>query len=137
MWCMIELEFRTICFALENVHNITYGADTINILTDHSPSVGLSKKCLDEIPKPRITSLFNKISHYNYQIKHISGEENVPTDVLSRLPTCTAEFQDINHFVPVQTITVADMQTRSGSLRVAWDLIEMAPRRQRTETTRS
>ena len=48
--------------------------------------------------------------------------------MLSRLPTCTSELQDINHFVPVQTVTVAAVQTRSGSLRIARDLIDMAVR---------
>ena len=56
-WCMTF-------FMLENVYNFTYGADTIKILTDHSPLIGLSKKCPDEIPNPRITALFNQISHY-------------------------------------------------------------------------
>ena len=36
---MTELELGAICFALENAHNFTYGADTIEILTDHSPLV--------------------------------------------------------------------------------------------------
>ena len=84
---MTELVLGTICFALENANNFTYGENTIETLTDHSPLVGLSKKCLDEIPNPRSTSLFNKISHYNFQIKHISGEDNIPANVLSRLPT--------------------------------------------------
>ena len=125
---MCELQLGVICFALENTHNFTYRADKIEIFTNHSPLVGLSKKCLDDIPNPRITSLFDKISHYNFQMKHISGEEDVPADVLSRLHTCTSEIQDINHFVPVQTIKVAAVQTRCGSLRVARDLIEMASR---------
>ena len=120
------MELGAICFALENAHNFTYGADNINILTDHSPLVGLSKKCLDEIPNPRITALFNKISHYNYRIRHIKGDKNVPADVLSRLPSHTNELQDISHFIPVQTITIAAVQTRSNSIRIARDLIEMA-----------
>ena len=113
---------------MENAHNFTYGVDTIKILTDHSPLVSLSKMCLDEIPNPLITSLFNKISYYNFQIKHINGEDNIPVDVLSRLPICTTELQDINHYIPVQTITIAAVQTRSGKLRIARDLIELAAR---------
>ena len=92
---MCELELGSICFALENAHNFTYGANNIEIYTDHSPLVGLSKKCLDEIPNPRLTSLFNRIAHYNYKIKHISGAENVPADVLSRLPTGSRDLPEI------------------------------------------
>ena len=55
---MTELELEAICFTLENANNFTYGANTIEILTDHFPL-----KCLDEIPNPRISFPFNKISH--------------------------------------------------------------------------
>ena len=67
--------------------------------------------------------MFNKISHYNFQIKHINQEDKIPMDVLSRLPTFTTELQDINHYIPVQTINIAGVQTRSGKLRIARDLI--------------
>ena len=136
-WSMCELELGAICFALENAHNFTYGANDIEILTDHSPLVGLSKKCLDEIPNPRITSLFDKISHYNYRIKHIKGEQNVPADVLSRLPSHTKDLQDVSHFVPVHTITIAAVQTRSNSIRIARDLIDMASRAKEDEDYKS
>ena len=42
-WSMCELELGAICFALENAHNFTYEADKIEIFTDHSLLVGLSK----------------------------------------------------------------------------------------------
>ena len=122
------MELGAISFTLENAQNFTYGADKIKILTDHSPLVGLSKKCLDEITNPKLTSLIKKISHYNFQIKHISGENNVPADVVSRLHTCTSELQDINHFIPIQTITIAAVQTQGGIFRIARDLIKMAAR---------
>ena len=127
-WSMCELELGSIVFALENAHNFTYGDENIEIFTDHSLLVGLSKKCLDEIPNPRLTALINKIAHYNYRIKHISGENNVPADVLSRLPSYSKDLQDINHFIPVQTITVAAVQTRSTSVKIARDLIDMVAR---------
>ena len=77
--------------------------------------------------------MFNKISHYNYRIRHIKGDNNVPADVLSRLPSHTNELQDISHFIPVQTITVAAVQTRSNSIRIARDLIEMAAKAKEDE----
>ena len=52
----------------------------------------------------------------------------MPADVLSRLPSYSTELQDINHFIPVQTITIAAVQTRSASIRIARDLIDMAAR---------
>ena len=53
--------------------------------------------------------------------------------MLSRLPTLSSEIQDINHLIPVQTITVAAVQTRSGMLRIARDLIKMATRAMKDE----
>ena len=114
---MTELELEAIFFTLEYANNFTYSANTIEILTDH-----FSLKCLEEIPNPKITSPFNKISHYHLQI-----------NVLTRLPTCAANLQYINHYVPVQTITISAVQTRGGKLGIARDLVEMAARTQDDE----
>ena len=78
---MTELELGVIIFALDNAHNFTYGTDLITFYTHLAPLVGLLKKCLDEVPNPRLTSLFEKIIH----IKHIRGEDNVPACVQTRL----------------------------------------------------
>ena len=57
----------------------------------------------------------------------------MPADVLSRLPSYSTELQDINHIIPVQTITIAAVQTRSASIRIARDLIDMAARAKNNE----
>ena len=81
---MTELELGAVVYGLQSAYNYTYGADDIQIMTDHQSLVGLSKKCLDEIQNPRLTSLMDKIAHYNYRIKAIKGKENIPADVLSK-----------------------------------------------------
>ena len=40
-WSMCKLELGNICFALEDAHNFTYGADNMENHTDHSLLVGL------------------------------------------------------------------------------------------------
>ena len=72
--------------------------------------------------------MFNEISHYNFQIQHISGENNIPADVLSRMPNTSAELPDVDHFIPVQIVEIKAVQTRGGKLRISRDLVEMADR---------
>ena len=42
-WSMCKLEWGAICFALVNTHNFPYGADKIEILTDHPPWLDYQK----------------------------------------------------------------------------------------------
>ena len=88
-------------------------------MTDHQSLVGLSKKCLDEIQNPRLTSLLDKIAHYNYRVKAIKGKENVPADVLSRMPNTRADLPDMDHFIPVHVVDIKAVQTRGGKLRIS------------------
>ena len=118
-WSMTELELGAVVYGLQSAYNFTYGADKIQVMTDHQSLVGLSKKCLDEIQNPRLTSLLDKIAHYNYKIKAIQGKNNVPADVLSRMPNTRAEFPDVDHFIPVQVVEIKAVQTRGGKLRIA------------------
>ena len=124
---MTKFELGAICFALQNAHNFTYRANTIEILTDHSPLIGLSKKCMDEIPYPRITSLFNKISHYNFQIKHISERT-------TSLPMCYPDSQPVQQNSKTSTTTC---KYRPSPLQLskqeARNLVEMAARAQDEE----
>ena len=85
-------------------------------MTDHQSLVGLSNKCLDEIQNPRLTSLLDKIAHYNNRIKAIKGRENVPADVLSRMTNTLAELPDVDHFPPVHIVEIKAVQTRGGKL---------------------
>ena len=118
---MTELEMGAIVYALQSAYNFTYGAEEITIMTDHASLVGLSKKCLDEIANPRLTSLFDKVAHYNFKIKAIKGKDNVPADVLSRMPNTMAELPDVDHFIPVHIVEIKAVQTRGGKLRISRD----------------
>ena len=85
--------------------------------------VGLSRKSFTDIENPWLMSLFEKISHYSYQLHHIPGKENRPADVLSRLGHEACEFPEIPSHIPVRTVSA--VQTRS-SIRVAKDIVDMA-----------
>ena len=58
--------------------------------------------------------------------KHIHREDNVPADLLSWLQTNTQELQDIDHYIPVQTIELKAVQARNEKLRMAQDSVKMA-----------
>ena len=122
---MAELEMAAVVYGLTNAGHFTYGAQNIQVYSDHSPLVGLSRKALDDIDNPRLMSLFEKISHYSFQIHHIPGKVNRPADVLSRLGHETCEFPEVPSHIPVRTI--AAVQTRSG-IKIAKDLVDMSVR---------
>ena len=122
-----KLQLGAIANALKNAYTFTYGADKINIFTDHASLVGLAKKCLDNIPKT--------MAHYSYHIRHINGEDNIPADMMSRLHHDTTEMPDVDHYAPVKHIEEKAVQTRShmGAIKVAKDLIDMAERAKEDE----
>ena len=80
-----------------------------------------------------MTSLLDKVAHYNYKIKAIKGKENVPADVLSRMPNTLAEFPDVDHFIPVHIVEIKAVQARGGKLRISRDLVEMTGRAKKDE----
>ena len=88
----------------------------------------MAKKCLNDIPNPRLMTLFEKMAHYSYHIKHINGEDNIPADVMSSLHHDTIYMPDVDHYAPVKHIEVKAVQTRShmGAIKVVKDSIDMA-----------
>ena len=70
--------------------------------------------------------MFEKMSNFNYTLQHISGENNVPADILSRLPDKSKDLPDISTHVPLRSVEA--VQTRSASIKIARDLIMMAAR---------
>ena len=94
-WAMCEIEMAAIVYALVNAKHLTYGANDIRIYTDHQPLIRVGKKCFDDIDNPRLVKMLELICHYNFELVHIPGKENIPADVLSRLDHTTREMPDI------------------------------------------
>ena len=63
--------------------------------------------------------MFELISHYNFEMVHIPGNENIPVDVLSRLDHTTREMPDIASHIPARAIRA--VQTRQ-STKITKDL---------------
>ena len=116
-----------IVYALTNAKHLTYGANNIRVYTDHQPLIGVGKKCFDDIDNPRIAKMFELICHYNFELVHIPGKENIPADVLSQLDHTTREMPDIASHIPARAIRA--VQTRK-STNVTKDLEEIAIRGQ-------
>ena len=77
--------------------------------------------------------MFKLIDHYNFELTHIPGKENIPADVLSRLDHTTREMPDIPSHIPAQEIRA--VQTRQ-STKITKDLEEMAIRGEEDEEYR-
>ena len=75
---------------------------------------------------PWFIKMFDRISNYNVDVKHIVGKDNIPADIMSRLPDKSRDFPEIASHVPLRSIEA--VQTRSSSVRLARDLISMAGR---------
>ena len=123
-WSMGELELRAVVFGLQNACYFTYGSPHITIHTNHAPLVGMSKKPLDKLENPPYIKMFEKMSTFNYTLRHISGELNIPADILSRLPDKNKDLPDISAHVPLKSVEA--VQTRSSSIKITRDLIMMA-----------
>ena len=66
--------------------------------------------------------MFEKISHFKYT--HIQGTDNMPADIMSRLPERSKELPDISAHMPLKSVEA--VQTRSAYIRISRDLIMMA-----------
>ena len=64
-WSMGELEMAAVVYGLTNACHFTYGAQDIQVFSDHSPLVGLSCKCLDDIENPCLMALFTLFLLYS------------------------------------------------------------------------
>lgn len=85
-----------IVFGLEKFHHYTYGAPTIQVITDHKPLVAIHSKPLSKAPK-RLQSMMLRMQPYDVSLQYRPGPELVIADCLSRAPlqesTCTESVQ--------------------------------------------
>eukprot|EP00117_Sycon_ciliatum_P033262 scpid74395/ scgid25634/ Retrovirus-related Pol polyprotein from transposon opus; Protease; Reverse transcriptase; Endonuclease len=74
-----------IVFGLEKFHHYTYGAHTIDVITDHKPLVSISQKLLSKAPK-RLQSMLLRVQPYDIKLSYQLGSKLHIADTLSRAP---------------------------------------------------
>ncbi len=83
-WAQIEKELLSVVFGIEKF-NYFLLAKPVEILTDHKPLLGLSKKPLDKL-SPRIQRLMMRLLGQEIHWTYIRGKDNSVADALSRCP---------------------------------------------------
>lgn len=72
-----------VIFALEKFGQYIDGAETFDVLTDHSALLWLFRQ---SDLKGRLARWIMKIQQYNFEIKHVKGKNNTVPDAISRFP---------------------------------------------------
>ena len=86
-WSMPELELLAVKYMLNKCN--FYTAHSTKPIIVHSDCSGIKQfqlRDISDIDNKRMASIKCDIMHYNYQIKHISGQVNCIADCLSRRP---------------------------------------------------
>ena len=87
-WSMNELETLAVAYAAEqSKFFITCHPGEVKIFSDNATICGMFKKDFTEIENPRISKLFESLTHYNIRLEHTSGKTNTVADALSRATT--------------------------------------------------
>ena len=82
---------------------------------DNATIVGMFKKDFTEIKNPRISKLFEDISHFNVKLQHTSGKENVISDTLSRTTKKNEDdIPDVDAPEPGETVRRVTRSTRQS-----------------------
>ena len=88
----LEREAQTAVWGMEKFHYFLYGRKFI-LQTDQKPLVSIFRKHMIDV-SPRIQRITIRAWQYEFEPQHISGGNNVISDVLSRVTPL--EFQDSN-----------------------------------------
>ena len=88
--CSFDLEMLAITRACQFFRYYLLG-QKFTIYTDHQP---LTFQHRYSTPSPRLSRLISKLGEFNFNIKHISGKNNILADFLSRYPTDAIVFEE-------------------------------------------
>ena len=84
-YAQIEKGMLAIMLGLEKFHHHTYGAHTVDVITDHKPLVSISQKLLSKAPK-RLQSMLLHVQPYDIKLSYQPGRKLHITVTLSRAP---------------------------------------------------
>ena len=81
----LELEALACVWAVERWHTYLWGRNFL-LRTDHNPLMSLYGHLLTKRAGHRVARWRSRLRVYNFDVKHVKGSDNVPADVMSRLP---------------------------------------------------
>ena len=87
-YAMVELEALAIVFAVQKCNYFLAGNsnNSIRIVTDHKPLLGVFAKDIRDIENPRLQRLKEKVMHVPFKLDWIPGKDQCIADALSRTP---------------------------------------------------
>ena len=87
----MEVECLGIVWAIKHCKFYTLGMQHFEVHTDHSALVGVFKQPLREVASPRCRTMREKVSGFNFTVKHVRGKTHYVADALSRYPKWSPE----------------------------------------------
>ena len=63
-----------------------HGRQSFKVWTDHKPLQGVFAKELHRLENPRLMRMREKIAHFNFELKWVTGKNHYIADALSRAP---------------------------------------------------
>ena len=85
-YATVELEALAIMYAIEKCSFYLTGLPEFEVWSDHRPLAGVFKKDMDATVNPRLATIRERLSSFNFVVRHIAGKNNAIADALSRAP---------------------------------------------------
>ena len=104
------------------------------VYSDHSALLSLCSKELIKIPNNRLLGMLEKLSDFNFKVKHLPGSQKRVADFLSRHPLPTQEapqFQKNRSSILVRTAKSQKVVREDGSL---WEVARVSQECKETQT---
>merc|ERR1712106_1288609 len=96
-YSIFQIELLAIVYTLTKCrHYCLMAPNPIKIYTDHMSLKAIQTKDFDKVTCTREPRMLDKIQAYNYEVHHVSASKNLAADALSRNPTETYDFSDMN-----------------------------------------
>ena len=126
-YCPLEGECLAAVWSLEQSRYFSLGCDSLKLVTDHQPLVGiLGSRCLESITNARMFRLVQRTLPWVFTTNYLPGKTNWFADSLSRHPSETVTAIEINNEdedpeIEIAALTRGHMEKR---LAITWERVQ-------------
>ena len=85
-YAIVEIESKTIEWAISKCQHYLLGMQHFKVITDHKPLVALYSKPLDDVPNTRVQRHREMLAKYSFDVTWEAGKKHLIADALSRYP---------------------------------------------------